>query len=137
VIGVDVAPGSQLILTFEEESGRQLAAALTGREFDPSAPWSDLEKSAVMETGNILGSAYLNELTRLTDRELRPSAPYFCQDFAASVLEQALMTQAMTTDRVLVCRTRFEFNQQRVQWSVFFVPSEELLQMMSDAVHSL
>ena len=60
-----------------------------------------------METGNILGCAYVNALTRLVGTDLRPSAPYFIQDFGASVLEQALMTQAAAGDSLLLCDIGF------------------------------
>ena len=131
VIGVEGDCGGQLILSFEEQSGRRLAASLLKKEQIRTGPWSTLEKSAVMETGNILGSAYLSELSRLSARTLRPSAPYFVQDFGASVLQQALMMQAMVSDKVLICRTRFEFDQEQVNWNVFFVPNQELI----DALH--
>ena len=36
--------------------------------------WSELEKSALTETGNILGCAYVNALTRLIGTDLVPSA---------------------------------------------------------------
>lgn len=134
VLGVQGDLGGQLILAFDDENGRQLAASLLGREVSNSPEWSELDQSAVMETGNILASAYLNELTRLTCRKLVPTAPYFVQDFGASVLTQVLAAQAIVTERVLVCRTRFEFNQQHVNWSLFFVPSDELLQAMLAAV---
>lgn len=128
--------GGQLILTFDDTNGRNLAASLLRRPVNEEPEWSALEKSAVMETGNILGSAYLNELTRLTGHKLVPSAPVFIQDFGASVVEQALMAQAMELDKVLVCQTRFECNQQELDWNVFFVPSNELLHVMREAIHS-
>lgn len=134
IIEVQGDAGGQLILGFDDENGRKLAACLLNREPADSEQWSDLEKSALMETGNILGSAYLNELTRLTDCKLCPSAPYFVQDFAASVVEQAIVAQAMVRDNVLVCRTRFQFDKQHVNWSVFFVPEQPLLESIHEAV---
>lgn len=134
VLGIQGELGGQLILAFDDVNGRKLAATLLSRPFVTDASWSELDQSAVMETGNILASAYLNELTRLTNRKLVPTAPCFVQDFGASVLEQVLAAQAVLSDRVLICRTRFEFNQQQVNWSLFFVPSEELLQMLLTAV---
>ncbi len=131
VLGVQGDMDGQLILAFDEADGRQLAAGLLQRDVNSDPEWSALETSALMETGNILASAYLNALTQLTGYKLLPSAPYFLQDYGASVLEQALMTQAMVTDRILVCSTRFLFNHQNVNWSVFFVPSQELLQALS------
>ena len=86
--------GGSIILMFDELNGRQLAASLLGREAGTESEWSELEKSALMETGNILGCAYVNALTRLVGMDLFPSPPYFIQDFGASVLQQALMAQA-------------------------------------------
>ena len=67
--------GGEMILTFDEENGRQLADSLLGREVDRDAEWSELEKSALTETGNILACAYMNAVTRLIDHQLVPSAP--------------------------------------------------------------
>ena len=49
----------------------------------------------------------MNALVRLIDAEMVPSPPYFIQDYAASVLEQALLAPAMVTDKVLICQTGF------------------------------
>ncbi len=134
VLGVEGSDGAQLILAFDETNGRKLAASLLQREPNRDPDWSDLEKSAVMETGNILASAYLNELTRLAGRKLVPSAPQFVQDFGASVLEQALIMQAMTSDEVMVSRTRFAFNSEEVNWKLLFFPDEELRRALHQAV---
>lgn len=116
-----------LILTFDVENGRRLAAGLLNRQPAESDTWTAVEQSALMETGNILGSAYLNELTRLTNLQLLPSPPYFLQDYAASVVQQAIMPQAMVTNNITIGRTRFLLNERSVNWNVLFVPSMELL----------
>lgn len=136
VLGVQGDYGGQLILAFDDTNGRQLAASLLGRTVSTDAEWSELDQSAVMETGNILASAYLNELTRLAGHKLVPTAPYFVQDFGTSVLSQVLASQSLVGDRALICQTKFEFNQQLVNWSLFFVPGEELLKSLAAAVGS-
>lgn len=128
--------GGEMILTFDEENGRQLAASLLGREVDPDSEWTDLEKSALTETGNILACAYMNAVTRLINHELVPTAPYFVHDFGASVLQQALMVQAMTSDTVLICRTGFHREGEDLNWHVLFVPTEVLRKRMGEALHS-
>ncbi len=135
VLSLEGEIGGEMILTFDDENGRQLVGALLGRLVDNDAEWSDLEKSALTETGNILGCAYMNAITRLIDRELVPSAPYFIQDYGASVLEQALMVQAMTRDHVLVCRTGFHRAGEELNWRVLFVPTEALRDAMECALH--
>ena len=126
--------GGEMILTFDEANGRQLVASLLGRSVDWSRGCSELEKSALAETGNILGCAYMNALTRLIDAELVPSAPYFIQDYGASVLQQALLTQAATCDQVLVCRTVFRRQGEQLNWRVLFIPTHALRAAMEHAL---
>lgn len=127
--------GGTMILCFDEENGRELAASLLRRRESGSGVWSALERSALCETGNILGCAYLNALTRLMAVELVPSPPCFLQDYGASVLQQALMEQAGVDDQVMICRTRFTRGDQELNWNVFFVPDSQMRQMMEDALH--
>lgn len=122
--------GGRLVLSFDDENGRLLAYTLLGGRSGGGNEWSELDRSAVMETANIFASAYLSELAQRLGVRLTPSAPLLTQDYGASVLEQALMCQALTSNTVLSCRTRFELNNQQLNWSVFFVPDQALLGAM-------
>jgi chemotaxis protein CheC len=135
VLSLEGEVGGQMILTFDETNARHLAASLLGRAPGQDAEWSELEKSALAETGNILGCAYMNALTRLIGTELIPSAPYFIQDYGASVLQQALLPQLMTGDRVLVCRTGFHRQGEELNWRVLFVPTDGMRSAMQSALH--
>jgi chemotaxis protein CheC len=126
VMTLDGELGGSLIMIFDDVNGRQLAASLLDRDVGTEPEWSELEKSALMETGNILGCAYVNALTRLIDRDLRPSAPYFVQDFGASVLQQALTSQAAASDSLLLCEIGFQRKGGTLDWRVVFVPTPGL-----------
>ena len=128
--------GGVMVLTFDESNGRKLAASLLGREVSDEPEWSDLEKSALTETGNILDCAYMNALSCQTHTRLLPSPPFFIQDYGASVLHQALTTQAMTCDKVLVCRTGFRRQGEELDWRVLFFPTEAMQKRMENAVLS-
>lgn len=136
VLGIQGELGGQTILAFDDLHGRRFASGLLGREPSADSEWSALEQSAAMETGNIVASAYLSELTRLIDHKLIPSPPILLQDFGASVLQQAIMMQAIDSETVLMCRTQFTFDDQSVSWSVLFIPSADLLQTMQNALLS-
>jgi len=133
-IGSEV--GGNLILLFDEVNGRQLAASLLGREPGAEPEWSDLEKSALTETGNILGCSYLNAITRLIGMDLMPSAPYFIQDYGASVVQQAVMTQALTSDRLLLCQIGFRRKDEQLDWRVVFVPTQGMQEAMQRSLHA-
>lgn len=122
--------GGTMILTFDDVNGRRLAATLLNRQPSTSEDWTDLEQSALNETGNILSCAYMNALTRLIDAQLVPSPPHFVQDYGASVLEQALLEQAVECDCVTICRTGFHRDGQELNWNVIFVPSVGLRQCL-------
>jgi chemotaxis protein CheC len=128
--------GGNLILLFDDVKGRQLAASLLGREPGTEPEWSDLEKSALTETGNILGCAYVNALTRLIGTDLMPSAPYFIQDYGASVVQQAVMTQALTSDRLLLCQIGFRRKDEQLDWRVVFVPTQGMQEAMQRSLHA-
>jgi chemotaxis protein CheC len=128
--------GGNLILLFDEAGGRQLAASLLGREPGTEPEWSELEKSALTETGNILGCAYVNALTRLIGADLMPSAPYFIQDYGASVVQQAVMTQALTSDRLLLCQIGFRRKDEQLDWRVVFVPTQGMQEAMQRSLHA-
>ncbi|HIQ21892.1 MAG TPA: chemotaxis protein [Planctomycetes bacterium] len=136
VLALQGEVGGNMILVFDETNGRQLAASLLGRQPGTDPQWSELEISALTETGNILGCAYMNALTRLIDTELFPSAPYFIQDYGISVLQQALMAQAMTGDDLLICRIGFRRKTQELDWRVIFVPNQGMRQALEGALHS-
>jgi len=126
--------GGDMVLAFDEVDGRRLAAMLLNRPVATTPEWNELEQSALCETGNILSCAYLNALTRLLGCDLVPSPPYFVQDYAAGVIEQVLMMQAATSDRVLLCRTRFHREDAELDCHVFFVPGSEMRLRLDQAL---
>ncbi len=136
VLTLDGDLGGQIILTFDDTNGRQLAAMLLNREVGTDDEWAPLEISALKETGNILACAYVHTVSELVGQKLVPSPPHFMQDFGASVLQQAVMAQAMVCDRVLVCRTSFRRHEEELNWRVFFVPDQALLKEIYQAVES-
>jgi chemotaxis protein CheC len=136
VLSMEGELGGNLLLVFDECEGRQLAASLLGREVSTQPQWSELEKSALTETGNILGCAYVNALTRLIGDDLVPSAPYFIQDFGASVLQQALTTQAVSGDSLLLCEIGFQRKGKKLDWRVVFVPTTGLEEALQRSLHA-
>ncbi len=136
ILNLEGEIGGSMILTFTEEEGRRLAASLLHTEPGSGDEWNEMEQSALAETGNILGCAYMNAITRLIDRQLVPSVPYFVQDFGASVLQQALVAQASGRDTVLVCRTGFHCHNEALSWNVLFIPTVALRSAMEEAIRS-
>ncbi|MHC2066775.1 chemotaxis protein [Bremerella sp. T1] len=122
VLTIEGDAGGTMILTFDEENGRGLAASLFKQEVSTDPEWSDLEKSALNETGNILGCAYFNAIARLVNCEFVPSPPIFLQDYGVCVLQQALMDQIQDAGDVLICQTTFLQGSEELNWQILFIP---------------
>ena len=132
------ALSGQLILAFDNDSGLSLAECLLAR---PSREWGEVERSAALETANIVGCAYLNALARRLDRpaapcELTPSPPRFLIEFAEALMQFAVMNQAQTTDRVFLARTEFRIDGRPVSWSLVFVPESDWIAALRSALQS-
>jgi chemotaxis protein CheC len=126
--------GGSMVLCFNEENGRRLAASLLGTSPTAAGDWSEVEQSALTETGNIVACAYVAAITRLIDMPLIPSVPYFIQDYGASVLEQALVAQAADTNSALICRTGFHHEGEELNWLLLFVPTLALRSAVEKAL---
>ncbi|MCC7474206.1 MAG: chemotaxis protein CheC [Pirellulales bacterium] len=128
--GIDGDYGGQLLLSFDDDNARSLIQSLLRRPASNGGHWSPLELSALAETGNILASIYMNHLTELTGTRLWPTPPDVMRDYAMSVVQQAVLSQAQCEDRVMLCKTRFECMGQDVEWSLVLIPSPELMQVI-------
>lgn len=134
----------QLLLVFEDRSGLALADLLLRQPPGTASDWGEMERSAAMETANIVGCAYLNSLAshlpdprgraRDGDATLSPSPPDFRHEFAGSLLQFALMEQALRLDRLLLVQTRFEAEGADLDWSLLLVPSGDDLQTLATAL---
>lgn len=138
----------QLPLVFEDRAGLALVDLLLGQPPGTSASWGELEQSAAKETANIVGCAYLNALaahlppppagTPAEAAAIVPSPPTFRHEFVASLLEFALMDQAVAVDRPLILWARFGTGGDGPSWSLVLVPGGEsaraLDAMLSQAI---
>lgn len=120
----------EIILAFEDTSGLALAGMLLEQPEQTCTEWSELATSAVVETANIVCCSYLNSLSKdlsVTDDTpaLVPAPPRFSREFAESLMQFALMDQAIAFDQVILAQTRFQIDGEHVDWTLLFVPDAE------------
>lgn len=132
VMALNGRVSGQLLLAFEDRAGLSLADLLQRQPIGTTQSWDELERSAALETANIVGCAYLNALAahmpddpNAASDELVPGPPAFLHEFAASLLEFALVDQAARSDLVLLISTRFRAEAETLDWSLVFVPNSE------------
>jgi chemotaxis protein CheC len=136
-----------ILLVFEDRSGLALVDLLMQQPVGTSTTWGELEQSAAKETTNIVGCAYVNALVahlpgaeaKVGANELIPTPPTFVREFAGSLLEFALMEQALELDQILLIHTEFATGKQELSlnWTLLFVPSRDALHVLAASLAQL
>ena len=123
---IDGAIGGLLLLASDDDAGLSLADTLLERPAGTSTEWGDLERSAVIETANIVGCAYLNAICAALGPAgaagILPSPPVFLRDYPEAVMQAVLMEQPVLSDIVLLARTEFRIDGTPVSCGLIFLP---------------
>ena len=118
-----------LVLTCDDASGLALAEMILTGAGQTDGAWGELQQSAIVETANIIGCAYLNTVARPTvsggAAAIMPSPPWFVLDYAATVMESIVMTQAASSDTVFLTHSDFLIEGSPVTCSLIFVPEAD------------
>lgn len=123
-----------VILLLEPHAASRMAGALTvapGRQADLGDP---MARSVLQEVGNILASAYLNALGRLTGLVFLPSIPVFAHDMVGAVTDTALIEQGEAGDVALVMETAFDVEGEALAGQMLLLPNPASLEQIFRAV---
>jgi chemotaxis protein CheC len=82
-----------LVLLLPEPDAERLAAAL-GYALEPGGAWSELAESAVLESGNIVGSAFVSAIARMVDGKLLLSVPTLARGGGRACLDRLVDREA-------------------------------------------
>lgn len=128
---VEGSLGGILLLAAEDAAGLALGDLLLGRPAGSGRAWGDVEESALLETANIVGSAYLSGIAEALPEGaspesvgagIVPSPPLFVREYAAALMEGLVIDQASLADSVFLTRTEFAVDGAPVRCGLVFVP---------------
>jgi len=87
----------------------------------------EMERSALLEIGNILGCAYLNALSRLLGVSLLPSIPGLALDMVGAVTDHLLIDLAAVSDTAVVLASEVQEPASGLRAEIFFLPHPDSL----------
>ncbi len=124
----------KLVFMLDHSSAKNLASYLT--ESEPSMDLSEMEKSALKETGNIITGSCLSAITEYIDVRLYEEVPNIKIDFLGALMDHFIIPIAQERDEALVFKTSFNFGKQENAYFLFlFHPeSEEFLKNRLDEI---
>ncbi len=133
-----------MMFCFDDMNGFRLSDIILKRNMGDSREWQEWEQSAVLETANILGCAYLNSLatayagmrgrstcTLDSPQAWLPSPPQFIREYSAAILEFAVMQQAVVSNTLLLSNTQFQIDNLPMQWNLLLIPDKESLEELA------
>ena len=91
---------------------------LTGEEI------GEMERSAIMEVGNIITGAYLNALSMMTNMKIFPTPPQLSIDMASAILSVPATYFGMNGDQILLIQTKF-FDEAEIDGYFILIPDLE------------
>jgi chemotaxis protein CheC len=95
------------LLVFPKPTVMRLVELMLRRPVGSPAAFSELESSAIKETGNVLSGAYMNALSDFLGMLLLPSPPTLVIDLSTAVLVSAFGEFASDPDSVLCVESEF------------------------------
>ena len=113
--------GSILVL-LRQENALRILELLLGKGPQGAEPLSEMEKSTLMEVGNILASACLNALGASLRMTLLPSVPTLIVGEATALLPR-VMESAAEGDSIVMIDTMFSISEAFCGGSIFLIPA--------------
>lgn len=119
-----------------EDSAKRMANILMGRDKDEQfGEFSDVEKSAVKEVGNIVMGNFLGEVSNYFDTSIMHTPPELVHDMVGVYFQDVVGYTAILED-ALVADVRFVAEGIGVEGKYLLIPSDELMHSFMDHLSS-
>lgn len=92
---------------------------------DELTKFSDMELSALMEIGNIIGGAYLSSISTLTNILITSSVPYLAIDMAGAILSVPAIEFGKLGDKALLIESQFYEDNHAISGYFVLIPTME------------
>ncbi len=116
-----------LMLMYDPVIARAFVDLMMGLPPETTSVLGEMERSALGEMGNVIGSFFLNALADSTSADLRPSPPVVMTDMAGALLDIVAADIMLRQDEAFVAETQFHTGERDIAGNFFVVPSEELV----------
>lgn len=116
-----------LMLVYDPRTACAFVDLLMSQPANTTVTLGELERSALGEMGNIIGSFFLSALADETGLHLRPSPPAVLMDMAGALLDIVAADILLTQDEAFVAEATFHTADRDIAGMFFVIPSEGLV----------
>jgi chemotaxis protein CheC len=124
----EVRPGGYLLLYIPKSSVIRLTNAMLGLT-DLDRELDEMDKSALLEVGNIMVSAFLDGTAELLNIIMLPSPPQLVIDMPHAAIESIIASQeSEDIDEIVLFKTALVSDAHNIQSSIFLFPNHPMLE---------
>ena len=122
-----------LMLIYEPKIAFAFVDLLMMQPIGTTQELGEMERSALGEMGNIIGAFFLNAIADAAGLDLRPSPPAVMADMAGALLDVVTSDILLTRDETYVAESTFKVAGDEISGLFFVMPSEGLLDALTNA----
>lgn len=123
-----------ILMIISEHDAYKLMEKLLNTKREEERGFSPMEKSALMEVGNIVGSSYIVALSELTQLSLRISVPGLAFDMAGAIISFPLSLYGYMGDTAFLIDTEFTEGLDGIKLHYFLIPDDKSLKLLLKAI---
>lgn len=113
-----------LIFVFDEPSVLSIIRRILHKDIYSILDLDDLSRSVMEETGNIIGTSFLNTIAMNFSFEMFPSSPVTACDLCGAILEPMMAELAINGDYALSCRISFSSDNDEIKGVFAMLPDD-------------
>lgn len=122
----ELEPGGYIVLFVPKESALRMTNTLLGMT-DVEREIDEMDRSALLEIGNIMISAFLDGTAELLGIVMLPSPPALAIDMAHAGLESIISQMDADVDEVILFKTELHSEEHRIKSDIMFMPDTRTL----------
>jgi len=123
-----------ILIVISEKDAYTLTKTLLKDNREINRNFSELEKSALAELGNIIGSSYIAALSELTKLFLKVSVPSMTFDMAGAIISFPLSLYGHLGDTAFLIETEFAEGLAGIKLHYFMIPDDKSLKQLLKAI---
>lgn len=133
-LGVSGSATGHMVLVYQPSVAYDFVDMLMGNPLGSTKVLDEMERSALGEMGNVMGSFFLNSLADATGLTLNPSPPAVMMDMAGAIMDVALADILRETDQALVVEASFGTEDSQSTGTFLVLPSLDLQRVLVEAL---
>ena len=122
----DIPHGGYIVFYITRGSAIRLTNTMLGLT-ETSRPLNEMDKSALLEVGNIMASAFLDATAELLGLIMLPSPPALTIDMAHAAMQSLIAQMQEETNEVLLFSTELVCEEHRIDSDIIMMPETSTL----------